>query len=304
MSFRSQWPVMVAISLLAACGAGESGTLDPAAHEAEVAEWRAYRLERLKRPLGFLNLAGLYWLEPGTSTFGSAPDSDVVFPDTAAQTIGRLHVTEAGVALQVEDGVEVLFEEIPVHSLFLSDDTTDNPVTVTHGTFAWRVIKRDERFAIRLWDYENPAAKNFAPLEYFPVDGGWRVNATFNAYDEPKIAEVETVIEGLGWNPVSPGTVTFTVDGEEYELEAYESDDELFFVFGDRTNGRTTYPAGRFLYSDLPDEDGNVVLDFNRSYSPPCAFNAFSTCPVASPRNRLPFELAAGEMFDRSTATF
>jgi uncharacterized protein (DUF1684 family) len=73
----------------------------------------------------------------------------------------------------------------------------------------------------------------------------------------------------------------------------------LFFVFGDRTNGRETYPAGRFLYAALPEEGDQIILDFNRSYSPPCAFNDFSTCPVASSRNRLPVAVAAGELFNR-----
>jgi len=40
------------------------------------------------------------------------------------------------------------------------------------------------------------------------------------------------------------------------------------------------------------------VLDFNKAYSPPCAFNDFSTCPVASPRNRLPVRLTAGEKYE------
>ena len=83
-----------------------------------------------------------------------------------------------------------------------------------------------------------------------------------------------------------------------YELEAYLVGDSLFFVFGDLTNRGETYGAGRFLYAELPGEDGKTVLDFNKSYSPPCAFNDFSTCPVASPRNRLKVRIEAGEKFD------
>ena len=105
------------------------------------------------------------------------------------------------------------------------------------------------------------------------------------------------MIEGLGWEPESPGVVTFELNGEPFELEAYASGERLFFVFGDRTNGRDTYPAGRFLYAEAPNEDGVTVLDFNLSYSPPCAFNDFSTCPVASPRNRLKTDVIAGELY-------
>jgi hypothetical protein len=92
--------------------------------------------------------------------------------------------------------------------------------------------------------------------------------------------------------------VSFEIGGEPYELEAYESGEMLFFVFGDLTNRDETYGAGRFLYSSVPAADGLLVLDFNKSYSPPCAFNDFATCPVASPRNRLPVRIEAGERFD------
>lgn len=110
--------------------------------------------------------------------------------------------------------------------------------------------------------------------------------------------DVNTTIEGLGYHPRSPGKVAFEIDGATYELEAYESGDELFFVFADRTSGRETYPAGRFVYAAAPDENGTTVLDFNRAYNPPCAFNDFATCPVASPRNRLAVRIEAGEKYD------
>ena len=85
--------------------------------------------------------------------------------------------------------------------------------------------------------------------------------------------------------------------GEHFELEAYTSGERLFFVFGDLTSRHDTYPAGRFVYAASPGENGNTILDFNQSYNPPCAFGDFSTCPVASPRNRLPVRVEAGERF-------
>jgi len=38
-----------------------------------------------------------------------------------------------------------------------------------------------------------------------------------------------------------------------------------------------------------------VVVDFNRSYNPPCVFSAHATCPLPWPENRLPFRVEAGE---------
>jgi uncharacterized protein (DUF1684 family) len=163
---------------------------------------------------------------------------------------------------------------------------------------AWTVVKRDGRFALRVRDFEHPFVATFGPLPYFDIDPTLRLTANLRRYDEPRIANVGTVIEGLGYHPESPGIVAFDIGNETYELEAYTSGDRLFFVFGDESNRNDTYGAGRFLYADAPGDEGHTVLDFNLAYSPPCAFNDFSTCPVASPRNRLSLRIEAGEKYD------
>jgi uncharacterized protein (DUF1684 family) len=286
------------ISLVGACDTGADG-LDLAEYEAEVMSWREERRARLMAPTGYLTQAGLFWLDKPVTTFGSAEENDVLFTGKAAPRIGEFRLTAEGVLMLAEPGVDVRFDDEIVQTILIADDTTDNPMMITHGSLAWTVIKRDERFAVRLRDFEHPVLETFPALEYFPIVPEWRVQATFRRYDEPRTVAVDTVIEGLGWNPESPGVVVFEKDGEDFELEAYSSGDELFFVFGDLSNGRETYPAGRFLYATIPDEGDQIVLDFNRSYSPPCAFNDFSTCPVASARNRLPTAVAAGELFNR-----
>ena len=62
------------------------------------------------------------------------------------------------------------------------------------------------------------------------------------------------------------------------------------------TAGKETYGAGRFVYTEaLPPASGQVVLDFNKAYNPPCAFTAYATCPLPPPQNRLPIRIEAGE---------
>lgn len=284
--------------LVGACETDADG-LDLAGYEAEVMSWRDERRARLMAPTGYLTQAGLFWLEKPATTFGSAEDNDVLFTKKAAPRIGEFRLTAEGVLMVAEPGVDVRFDDKNVQTILIADDKSDNPVMITHGSLAWTVIERDDRFAVRLRDFEHPVLETFPALEYFPIDPEWRVKATFKRYDEPRTVAVDTVIEGLGWNPESPGVVVFEKGGEAFELEGYSSGDELFFVFGDRSNGRETYPAGRFLYAAIPEDGDQIILDFNRSYSPPCAFNDFSTCPVAAPRNRLPIPIAAGELFNR-----
>jgi hypothetical protein len=286
------------LALLAtSCGRAEP-EIDLVAYEQEVMDWRAGRLERLLAPNGFLTQVGLYWLEEGAFSIGSDSGNDIVLPATAAAWVGQIQVTGEEIRLLVNDGVEVFSDDQAISEITLPPDTSGEYVAVSHGSIAWSVIERGGKLAIRVRDYEHPWVKSFGPLPYYDIDPKWRINATFHGYDEPRVITVNTVIEGFQQNPISPGTVTFEVGGVEYELEAQASGDSLFFVFSDATDRDDTYGAGRFLYTATPDENGKLILDFNKSYSPPCTFNDFSTCPVASPRNRLPIRIEAGEKFD------
>ena len=287
---------LIALSFTAACSQS-SATFDIAAHQQEVLEWRDWRMANLKDPGGYLNQIGLYWLDPGDYSFGSDASNDVVF-GVGAASIGTFTVTEAGIAMTVADAVEVMSDGVSVKEIDIPADISGNGIMVTHGTLGWTVIDRVGRFAVRLRDFEHPFVETFGPLPYYDIDPDLRVTAILHRYEEPRIASVSTVIDGLDYRPEVPGVVHFDIDGESYELEAYATGDQLFYVFGDQTNRDETYGAGRFLYSDIPGEDGETVLDFNKSYSPPCAFNDFATCPIASPRNRLAVRIEAGEKFD------
>jgi hypothetical protein len=291
--------VPLLLTLVVACGRAEPG-IDLVAYEQEVLEWRAGRLQRLLAPTGYLTQIGLYWLEPGDYVIGSDPDSDIVVPATAAARIGQLTVGDDGVRLVVEDGVEVLNEGQAVTDILMPADTSGTAVMVSHRSLAWMIIERGGKLAIRIRDFEHPFVEAFGPLPYYGIDPSFRVGAKLERYVEPRTITVDTVIEGFQQFPVAPGVVSFELDGQEYELEPTTVGDQLFFVFGDETSRDETYGAGRFVYADAPGDDGELILDFNKSYSAPCAFNDFSTCPIASPRNRLPIRIEAGEKFESS----
>jgi uncharacterized protein (DUF1684 family) len=295
---KALWTPLLLI-LAAACGRAEP-EIDLAAYEAEIMEWRAGRLERLLAPTGFLTQIGLHWLKPGTYSMGSGPDNDIVVPATAAERIGAFEVSEDGVRFTVTDGVEVLVDDVPVTELEMPADVTGQNVIAAHRSFAWSIIDRYGNLAVRIRDFDHPFVKTFGPLPYFDIDPAYRVTGEIARYDAPRKIRVMTVIEGYDQFPLSPGTVSFDLGGERYELEPTISGDKLFFVFADETARDDTYGAGRFLYADMPGDDGKVVIDFNKAYSAPCAFNDFSTCPVASPRNRLPIRIEAGEKFHPS----
>src|SRR4029077_20622696 len=113
-----------------------------------------------------------------------------------------------------------------------------------------------------------------------------------------------TNVLGMENHESCPGAVKFAVDSKEYSLDAVTEKNEprLFMIMADKTSGKETYPAGRYLYVDPPDASGRVVIDFNKAYSPPCAFTKFATCPLPPKQNRLPFAIQAGEKYQRHEA--
>ncbi len=265
-----------------------------------LAQWKTDRLAFLKSEQGYLNLVGLYWLRKDLSTFGSAAGNDLVFPGAVPAQMGSFELGENGVTMVVSSGLDVRIADKPVRRMRMADDLSEEPGIATFGSLAWMVIRRDDRYAIRLRDFDNPTLSTFPPIDYFPVDESLKIEARLDRYGQPKIVRVDTVVEGLDYNPSSPGVLRFEIDGQSFDLEAYDAGDEFLIVFGDTTSGRETYPAGRFLYAEKPGKDGRVLLDFNTAQNPPCAFNEFATCPVASPRNRLKVRVAAGERYDPS----
>ena len=120
----------------------------------------------------------------------------------------------------------------------------------------------------------------------------YRITARFHPFAEPRKLTVPSVI-GDTQEYTSPGYVEFTLDGKKCRLEPASEDDELWFIFKDTTAGKSTYPAGRFLYSGLP-KYGQVVIDFNLAYNPPCAYTPYATCPLPPKQNRLDVAIQAG----------
>ena len=267
-----------------------------------VEEWRDGRLERLRGKTGYLNLVGLYWLQDGVNRAGSAPDNDVVLPAGMPAHLGGFELVDGEVTMTVAEGVDVRADGEPVKTIAMGNDTAKNEVLLTTGGFAWFVVEREGRYGVRLRNYDLPGVADFPPIDHYPVDSAYRLNARFRPYDEPRIVTVATVIDGVDYLPECPGVIEFEIAGETQQLEVYKSDDgtQFFIIFADATTGGDTYPAGRFVYTDWPDEHGITVLDLNKAYNPPCAFNDFATCPIASPRNRLKVAIRAGEKYDPS----
>jgi uncharacterized protein (DUF1684 family) len=281
---------LVAAAVLAAAAASSP-------YVAEVEQWRAKREERLKADGGWLTVTGLFWLKDGVSTLGSAPGSDIVLPASAPARLGVIDFSGGKATVRVEPGVRVLSGDKPVTAMALRADTAaDGPDVLVHGPLSLTVIERGGRYGLRLKDNESQKRREFAGLQWYPVSEAHRVVARFVPHATPKTIPIANVIGQEDQQP-SPGSAVFTLGGREVRLDPIlESPDakQLFFIFRDTTAPRDTYPAGRYLYTDLP-KDGVVTLDFNKAYSPPCAFTAYATCPLPPAQNRIAVRIEAGE---------
>ncbi len=293
---KNLFQIILLISLIFSCKpVKEKAPADPA-HVKEINDWHAKRVERLKSPTGWLSLVGLHWLKEGENRFGSDSSNQLVFPQKAAGFCGKFILKNGKVTIEVAKGVEITHDKKPVSKMELEDDTDSNRTTLNMGSFQFFVIKRGHEFAIRLRDTENSLIKDFTGIERYPVDPSWRVEATFEPYDPPKIIAVPTIMGTID-SSICPGALVFEMEGETYRLEPVLEDgsDELFIIFGDKTNGAETYGGGRFLYSKMPSADNKVIVDFNKAYNPPCVFTEFATCPLPPSQNKLPIKIPAGE---------
>ena len=263
---------------------------DEAAHRDEVEAWRRQRYANLRRETGWLTLAGLDWLERGANRVGSDPALEVVLPGGPAMA-GTITVADEAI---VADGA-FLHDGAPAASLPMTTDLEGNPTLLELGPLRLCVIERGDRYAVRTWDTASERRLTFEGIAHWPVDPAWRLDARFEPTPERSIIVPDVI--GISAEEPSPGDVVFEVAGVTHRLQALPGGDagELWLVFGDATNGRETYGGGRFLYIDPPDQDGRVVVDFNRAYNPPCVFTPYATCPLPWPPNRLDVRITAGE---------
>lgn len=148
--------------------------------------------------------------------------------------------------------------------------------------------------------------KNFKQHPFFPINLKYRVVAQLTKTENPVPFELPTS-SGQFQKYREYGKVEFEIDGKNYALTIYQNlrliemekyKDHLFLPFRDLTNEKETYGGGKYM--DLKIPDGNkIVLDFNQSYQPFCAYNAFDySCPIVPEENRLPIRIEAGVMYE------
>lgn len=263
----------------------------------EIEDWRAQLNTNIRKENGWLALAGLFWLKLGKNEFGSSAKCKVQLPARLPASIGVLEYNGRTVTLQANAGQVIDINGKPHNYAILEPDISENPSFVTLEDVRFIVIQRGNRTGIRVWDNRREERKTFPARTWFNIDENFRIPAVYTAYDHPKKVFFPGVMGEKSEFPVE-GYLSFEFDGKRHQLDANKEDGgNLFIRFWDPSSRDETYPTGRYLVADV--EDGNLFIDFNKAYSPPCSITDFATCVFAPEQNHLDFRVTAGEMYSR-----
>lgn len=177
------------------------------------------------------------------------------------------------------------------------------------------LIAENQKFQNELnSEYRNPEESplrgnnfdHFKEHPFFPIDLKYRIKAKFTRTQNAVVFENPTS-SGRTQPYLEYGTATFTIDGKAYSLKIYQSqdlikmkeyEDHLFLPFRDETNGKETYGGGKYMDLKIPEGD-EILLDFNKSYQPYCAYNAYDyNCPIVPKENFLSVRIEAGVKYE------
>ncbi|MDF7819968.1 DUF1684 domain-containing protein [Runella sp. MFBS21] len=264
-------------------------------YEAEIKSWHQKRIDDLKKEEGWLNLAGLFWLQEGENTIGGDEKNSIVFPKEHSDAfIGKIFLKNGTVTFEAAPSASVALTDQPISKAEIFP-YQGKPTVLKHKTLRWFIIQRGDKYAIRLRDLEGTYLKNFQGIDTYPISQEWRVKAKFIPTVGKKLSIID--ITGRSYEQDSPGKFVFSINGKEYSLEAVGSKERPHFVFGDLTNRHGSYGGGRFLDAPAPDAEGYTYIDFNKAYNPPCAFTPYATCPLPTKENKLAVAITAGEKY-------
>jgi len=267
------------------------------AYKKSIDAWHKMRIEYLKKPDGWLNLEGLFWLHKGKNSFGSAATSDCHYDNSNFPAFLGNFILEGDSVIWEQGKAETISinkVKAELSKAYKVFDTKGVAANMDWGQFSWVIIKREDKIGIRFRNLKAKTLLNFKDIARFPVNESWRIKAKL-VQPVQNFLMITNVL-GQTVSSKNAGKLVFEKDGKTFSLDVIdESGPQLFIVFADQTSGKSTYGAGRFIDIPKPDKDGNTEIDFNNAYNPPCAFTAFATCPFPPKQNRLSIAIEAGE---------
>jgi len=293
-------PRLAALPILALAALAFAASPDPA-YLGDLAKFRTRADQSLTRERGWLSIVTRDELTPGTYTIGSAPDNKIVLPKGLAPPHLGMVIAgndKARLVLAKGEKMQLVTKDDPPLEFTERDLVTGatNLEWVTSGRLSLQFVKREDgKIVVRAADRDSPRRKTFAGRVWYEPKPDFKVPAKFVPVADGATIPIANVRGEVSYEKVA-GTLEFTVNGQKMTLDALDDEGDLFIIFRDGTSSSTTYPPGRFLVVEKP-TDGAWSVDFNKAYNPPCAFSAYTTCPLPPPQNWLKGAMSAGEKY-------
>ncbi len=144
--------------------------------------------------------------------------------------------------------------------------------------------------------------RDWGGARWFAYDPSWRIVAEIERAPHGDEFELDLHEDGI-LRCARVGYARFEREGRAAALALYWFEGYgggLWLPFLDATSGRATYGGGRYLYDTIKGADlgagpDRIMLDFNFSYNPSCAYSPSWVCPLAPRENALPVAVEAGE---------
>ncbi len=172
--------------LLNSCESKNEPQKEMTEYQKQIEKWHIKRINNLKKENGWLNLVGLYWLDEGKNTLGSGKNNKIVFPKNAPEYLGKVIKKDSIITFKSSEFVNVLYNGEIVKKIVMENDLSNNPTVLEYGSLRWFIIKRGEKYGIRLRDLKANLVEKFENIDTFPIDEKWKITAEFIPYKEPK----------------------------------------------------------------------------------------------------------------------
>lgn len=249
--------------------------------------------DSLKSPLATVNI---WRVDQPELTFGSSSEADLVWNEPSIAPVHlRVYWRDDSVYLEPIGGpVQSVSSEEQLRGRQLWEIGEYYQVGDKHLVLQLHPVGP----VIRAIDSEADAFLEFSGLRYFPVDPAYRVCARI----EPQERRRRVVLDTQGWEREAWyfGKLFFELHGESQELVLLlfdkdpSPDSRFLLMFRDKTTGKETYPACRYL--SIPyQEEGETWVDFNLAFNPYCAYGDGFACPLPPYGNTISTAVRAGE---------
>jgi uncharacterized protein (DUF1684 family) len=261
-------------------------TTTTATPEGLLAIYRQRRELAVVQPKGNLALVNTQWVDSEQPIYG------------VPGVWGPLPSGESGLKVRAAASEGIIVDGVLVDGDAIvrgKDSESPSEIVFSDTVSGFVIASETGSYALRVWDAKSEGIENFGGIDVFPYNPEWVITAKFTEIPGGATVGFEHLKDdGKTRDLAVPGEITFTKDGNEYNLAAFKSGRALQLVFADTTNGDSTYSVGRFLFV-APNADGTITLDFNRAVIPPCGFSYAFNCPMPPKQNRFPVPIEAGE---------